>query len=72
MHIEQICYTLPISIVLVTLIWNPLKSQSYTVKKLFIFPTPLGMSLTKISLAVKYLLIPCQGEFGKWHLGWGR
>ncbi len=72
MHIEQIFYTLPISIVLVTLIWNPLKSQSYTVKKVIHFPDPAGMSLTKISLAVNNLIIPGQGEFGKWHLGWGR
>jgi hypothetical protein len=31
-----------------------------------------GMSLTKLSLAGNYLIIPGQGEFGKWHPAWGR
>jgi hypothetical protein len=36
----------------------------YTVKKeLAIFPSPAGMSLTKLSLAGNILLIPGQGEF---------
>ncbi len=30
------------------------------------------MSLTKLSLAGKNLIIPGQGEFGKWLPGWGR
>jgi hypothetical protein len=30
------------------------------------------MSLTKLSLAGNYLIIPGQGEFGKLHPGWGR
>jgi hypothetical protein len=29
------------------------------------FPSPAGMSLTKLSLAGSYLIIPSQGEFGK-------
>jgi hypothetical protein len=38
----------------------------YTVKKsLSIFPSPAGMSLTKLSLAGKILIIPGQGEFGQ-------
>ncbi len=32
---------------------------------LAIFPSPAGMPLTKLSLAG--LIIPCQGEFRKWH-----
>ncbi len=35
-----------------------------TVKKLTIFPSPACMSLTKLSLAGKNLIIPGQGEFG--------
>ncbi len=30
------------------------------------------MSLTKPSLAGNNLIFPGQGEFGKWHTGWGR
>ncbi len=41
-------------------------------KCLSIFPSPAGMSLTKLSLVGKNLIIPVQGEFGKWHPGWGR
>ncbi len=33
-------------------------------KSLAIFPSPAGMSLTKLSLAMKNLYIPSQGEFG--------
>jgi hypothetical protein len=41
--------------------WAP-----YTVKKgLAIFPTPAGMSLTKLSLDGNNLIIPAQGEFGQ-------
>ncbi len=29
------------------------------------------MSLTKLSLDENNLLIPVQGEFGKWHPDWG-
>jgi hypothetical protein len=36
------------------------------------FLSPAGMSLTKLSLAGNDLIIPDQGEFGKWHPGWGR
>ncbi len=39
-------------------------------KKWFaIFPSPAGMSLTKLSLGGN---IPGQGEFSQWHPGWGR
>jgi hypothetical protein len=38
----------------------------YAVKKrLAVFPSPAGMSLTKLSLAENNLIIPLQGEFGK-------
>jgi hypothetical protein len=33
-------------------------------KRLAIFPSPVGMSLTKFSLAGKTLIIPGQEEFG--------
>jgi hypothetical protein len=33
-------------------------------KRLSIFPSPAGMSLTKLSLAWKKQIIPGQGEFG--------
>jgi hypothetical protein len=45
---------------------------SYTVKKVIDFPAPRGLSLTKLSLTGNYQIIPGQGEFGKWHPGWGR
>jgi hypothetical protein len=38
-------------------------------KSLLIFPSPAGMSLTKLSMVVKNLIIPGQGEFG---LGTGK
>ncbi len=48
-------------------------AQLYTVKKrLAIFPSPAGMSLTKLSLARNNLIFSDQGEFGKRHPGWGR
>jgi hypothetical protein len=34
-------------------------------KMLAISPSPAGLSLTKLSLAGKNLIIPGQGEFGK-------
>jgi hypothetical protein len=34
-------------------------------KRFVIFPSPAGMSLTKLSLDGKNLIIPVQGEFGK-------
>jgi hypothetical protein len=37
----------------------------YTEKKLSFFPSPAGMSLTKLSLAGNNLKIPVQGDFGK-------
>jgi hypothetical protein len=45
--------------------------RDYTVKKrIAVFPSPGGMSLTKLSLAGKNLIIPGQRKFGKWHPGW--
>jgi hypothetical protein len=43
--------------------------SSYTVKKVHEFPTPAGMSLTKLPLGrntvIQYdVIIPAQGEFG--------
>jgi hypothetical protein len=45
----------------------------YTVRKrLIIFLSPAGMSLTKLSLDGNNLIFPGQEEFGKGHPGWGR
>ncbi len=41
-------------------------------KRLTIFPCPAGMSPTKLSLAGNNLIVHGEGEFGKWHPGWGR
>jgi hypothetical protein len=41
----------------------------YTVKKVSGFPSPAGMSLTKVSLDGNNLIIPDQGDFGKRHPG---
>jgi hypothetical protein len=41
-------------------------------KRLTVFPSPAGMLHTKLSLARNNLIIPSQGEFGKFHPGWGR
>ncbi len=41
-------------------------------KSLVVFPSPARVSLTKLSLAGNYLIIPGRGEFGKWPPGWGR
>ncbi len=43
---------------------------TYTVKKGWgeggaVFPSPVGMSFTKLFLARNYSIIPGQGEFGK-------
>jgi hypothetical protein len=44
----------------------PAAEKAYTVKKRFaIFPSPAGMSITKLSLAGNNLIIPAQGEFGQ-------
>ncbi len=40
-------------------------------KKLAIFPSPAGMSRTKLFLAENNLITPVQGEFGLWHHSWG-
>jgi hypothetical protein len=48
-------------------------SKFNTLKKRFaIFPVSAWMSLTKLSLAGYTLIIPAQGEFGKWLPGWGQ
>jgi hypothetical protein len=39
-------------------------STNLNVKKIAIFPSKDGMSLTKLSLAMNNLIIPVQGEFG--------
>ncbi len=44
----------------------------FTLKKVTDFPALRRMSLTKLSLVGIYWNIPDQGEFGKWHPGWGR
>ncbi len=49
---------------------NP--QQLHCKKGLAIFPSPAGRSLTRLSLAGNNLFIPCHGEFGKSHPGWGR
>jgi len=41
-------------------------------KSLVVFLSPTGMSLTKLSLAGNNLIVPGQGEFGKWHPRLGR
>ncbi len=41
-------------------------------KKVSDFPVPAEMSLTKLSLGGTSLIIPAQGEFGKWNPGWGQ
>jgi len=41
-------------------------------KRLTVFPSPAGISLTKLPLARNNLIIPGQGEFGKGHPGWRR
>jgi hypothetical protein len=38
-------------------------------KRLVVFPSPAVMSLTKLSLAGNYQIIPGQGEFGDIRLG---
>ncbi len=44
-------------------------SSLHCKKMLAIFPSPAGMSLTKLSLGE---IFPAQGEFSQWHPGWGR
>ncbi len=41
-------------------------------KRFATFPSSAWVSLTKLSLGRSNLIIPAQGEFGKWHPGWGR
>jgi hypothetical protein len=40
------------------------KNTLHFKKRLLFFQFPAGMSLTKLSLARNYLIIPCLGEFG--------
>jgi hypothetical protein len=53
-------------------LWDPAYVYIHCKKRLAIFPSPPGMSLTKLSLTGNNLIIPCQREFGQWHPGWGR
>ncbi len=47
--------------------YRTLLKAGHCKKSLSIFPSPTRMSLTKLSLAGKNLIIPGQGEFGQWH-----
>ncbi len=49
--------------------WKLLRAGStgYTVKKVIVFPSTAGMSLTKLTLAGNNLFTPVQGEIGWWH-----
>ncbi len=51
---------------------NVAKDMGHCKKRLAVFPSPAGMSLTKLSLAGNYKIIPRQVEFGKCHPSWGR
>jgi hypothetical protein len=44
---------------------NAMRRFLHCENRLTIFPSPAGMSLTKLSLAGNTLFIPGQGEFGK-------
>ncbi len=59
---------------LIRLVLRSISTEStvYTVKKGYDFPSPAGMSLTRLSLAGNNLSIPGQAEFGTWHPGWVR
>jgi hypothetical protein len=43
--------------------WSPLLHM-HCKKRLAIFPSPAGMSLTKLSLIRNNFIFPAQGEFG--------
>ncbi len=49
-----------------------LQKVIHSKKRLAVFPSPAGMSPTKLSLAGNNLIIPLQLEFGKWNPGRGR
>jgi hypothetical protein len=51
--------------VIITLIPSHTRLYMQCKKSLSNFPSPAGMSLTKLSLARKNLIIPGQGEFGQ-------
>ncbi len=53
-------------------LWQTTCTSIHCKKRLAVFPSPAGMSLTILSLAGKNQIFPGQGEFGKWHPGWGR
>ncbi len=48
------------------------KGTVHCKKRLAIFPSPAGTSLTKLSLAGNNLIISRQAEFSKWLPGWER
>ncbi len=48
------------------------QSKLHCKKKVSGFPSPAGVSLTKLFLAGSNWIIPSKGEFCKWHPGWGR
>ncbi len=56
--------------------YQPLRAQSakliHCKKKVSLFPSPAGMSMTKLSLGRNNQIIPVQGEFDQWHPSWGR
>jgi hypothetical protein len=52
------------SAIKIVLIFNNFASLIHSKKRVTIFPSPAGMSLTKLSLAGNSLIIPVQGEFG--------
>ncbi len=52
---------------------NMLPKKVHCKKRLLlIFPSPGGVSLTKLLLAGNNKIFPGQGEFGQWHPGSGR
>jgi hypothetical protein len=63
-RLEKKLSTLPFSVVILKDAELSRPQSTYTVKKGIRFPSPAGMSLTKLSLAGKNLIIPVQGEFG--------
>ncbi len=53
-------------------IWVSAPERLHCKKRLAVFSSPAGMSLTKLSLAKNILIIPAQGGFGKGHPDWGQ
>ncbi len=53
--------------------WNaPASGMIHCKERLAVFPSPAGMSVTKLSLDGNNQIFPVQGEFGKWPPGWGQ